>query len=136
LEYCLDQYCDHNVFGQIKLNKIHPNRASMLATELQIKVTLRRLPNVTTFQHVDDCRFNFFTKSLWDGLYDGCQGYTLIFLPHYFDFVRMKNFLKNRNAQVAMISEYTPNKDCMRNRQLFENGEKPILIVTERALVF
>lgn len=79
-------------------------------------LTLRRLPNVESFEHVDDSRFSFFTKKIWDKLYEGNQGYTVLFVPSYFDFVRLRTFFKNKNAQVAMISEYSENKDCQRTR--------------------
>lgn len=35
-----------------------------------------------------------------------------------------------------MISEYSEKGDGQRSRHLYETGEKPILMVTERALVF
>lgn len=43
---------------------------------------------------------------------------------------------RNKNAQVAMISEYSEMKDCQRNRHLYETAEKPLLMITERALIF
>lgn len=35
-----------------------------------------------------------------------------------------------------MISEYSEKSDCQRNRHRYETGEKPILMITERAIVF
>lgn len=35
-----------------------------------------------------------------------------------------------------MISEYSEKKDCQRNRHFYETCEKPVLMITERALVF
>jgi hypothetical protein len=57
-------------------------------------------------------------------------------VPSYFDFVRLRTFFKNRNAQVALISEYSEKKDCQRHRHYYESKEKPILMVTERAIIF
>jgi len=37
---------------------------------------------------------------------------------------------------VAYISEYSEKKDCQRNRQYYETKEKPVLMITERALIF
>lgn len=99
-------------------------------------MTLRRLPNVESFEHIDDARFSFFTKKIWDQLYEGNQGYTVLFVQSYFDFVRLRTFFKNKNAQVAFISEYSEKKDCQRSRHQYETGERPILMVTERAIVF
>lgn len=35
-----------------------------------------------------------------------------------------------------MISEYSEKKDCQRNRHFFETKERPVLMITERALIF
>lgn len=60
----------------------------------------------------------------------------MLFVPSYLDFVRLRTFFKNKNAQIAYISEYSEKKDCQRNRQFFETKEKPILMITERAIIF
>jgi U3 small nucleolar RNA-associated protein 25 len=105
-----------------------------------LQLTLRRLPQVASIDLVDDCRFNLFSKQLWKGIYDEVSeeqsGYTVLLVPQYFDFVKIKTFLKRRNAQVAMISEYTDKKEAQRLRSLYEQKEVPVLMITERALVF
>lgn len=35
-----------------------------------------------------------------------------------------------------MISEYSEKKDCQRNRSMYELKEMPVLMITERAIVF
>ena len=35
-----------------------------------------------------------------------------------------------------MISEYTDKKECQRQRTMYEMKDKPVLMITERALVF
>lgn len=57
-------------------------------------------------------------------------------VPSYFDFVRLKAYFKGKNAQVAMISEYTDKKECQRQRTMYEMKDMPVLMITERALVF
>ena len=101
-----------------------------------MKVTLRRLPNVSSFEHADTTRFSYFTKKIWDEIYDGCQGYTIVFVPNYFDFIKLRTFIKNKNAQVSFISEYSEKKSCQRSRHLYEQAIKPILVITERAIIF
>jgi U3 small nucleolar RNA-associated protein 25 len=77
-----------------------------------LKITLRKLPNVETIEHADDARFSFFTKQIWEKLYEDNPGYTVLFVPSYLDFVRLRTFLKNKNAQISYISEYSEKKDA------------------------
>ena len=77
-----------------------------------MKITLRRLPAVSSFEHADTTRFSFFTNKIWDAIYQGCDGYTILFVPNYFDFVKIRTYLKNKNAQVSFISEYSEKKSC------------------------
>lgn len=98
LDFIYDQYCSQNVFGSITLPKVHENRAKAIARKQGIKVTLRRLPNVSSFEHADTTRFSYFTKKIWDDIYDGCTGYTIVFVPNYFDFIKLRTFIKNKNA--------------------------------------
>ena len=65
-------------------------------------MTLKRIPNIKSIEQVDDARFNLFTKLLWKGIYEDVSteqaGYTILLVPSYFDFVRLKTFLKRKNA--------------------------------------
>ena len=99
-------------------------------------VTLKRIPPVASFEHADEARYQLFIKTLWQGIYQACTGYTVLLVPSYFDFVRLKSYFKGKNAQVAMISEYTDKKECQRQRTLYEMRDMPVLMITERALVF
>lgn len=69
-----------------------------MCEQYKTKMTLRRLPHVDSFEHLDDARFSFFTKKIWDKLYENNQGYTILFVPSYFDFVRLRTYFKNKNA--------------------------------------
>ena len=79
-------------------------------------MTLKRLKPMKSIEEVDDIRFNLFTKTLWKGIYEDVSsdqaGYTVLLVPSYFDYIRLKSFLKRKNAQVAMISEYTEKKQA------------------------
>jgi len=70
----------------------------MVAQDHKIKMTLRRLPNVNSFEHADQARYTFFTKKIWKSLYEENTGYTILFIPHYFDFVKLRTHMKGENA--------------------------------------
>ena len=95
-----------------------------MAKSLNLQLTLKRLPPVAGIEHVDDARFNLFTKQLWKGIYEDVateqSGYTVLLVPQYFDYVKLKGFFRRKNAQVAVISEYTEKREAQRLRSLYE----------------
>lgn len=85
--------------------------------DYNVKVTIRRVPYVSKYEHACEARFKFFTKKIWDGIYDNNPGYTILFVPNYFDYVQLRTFIKGRNAQVSFISEYSSKQQSQRARQ-------------------
>ncbi|KAG0446993.1 hypothetical protein HPP92_028565 [Vanilla planifolia] len=61
------------------------------------------------------------------------QGGTMIFTSSYFEFVRIRNFLKSQNASFCLLSEYTKQSDVSRSRLWFFEGRRKIMLYTERA---
>lgn len=49
INYNLDQYCNSNVNGVLKIQNIHENKAKQMADLYGLKMTLRRLPHITNF---------------------------------------------------------------------------------------
>ena len=71
-----------------------------------MKPTLKRL-NVKKIEDADNVRFDYFTKKLWPKFNESLQNHNVIFCQSYFDFVRVRTFLKSVNAAASFISEYT-----------------------------
>ena len=94
----LDSHCSYNVYGRVTLPRLQPNRALKLAEQLSLMVTLKRIPPVASFEHADEARYQLFIKTLWQGIYQACTGYTVLLVPSYFDFVRLKSYFKGKNA--------------------------------------
>ena len=61
-----------------------------------------------------------------------CAG-QLIFVASYYDYVRLRNFLKEQEVQVAALSEYAPPKEAARARSLFLDGRLHVALLTERS---
>lgn len=57
----------------------------------------------------------------------------LIFARSYFDFVRLRNFLKEEGASFVGLCEYTKHSDVSRGRSNFFHGRRRIMLYTERA---
>ena len=57
----------------------------------------------------------------------------LIFVASYYDYVRLRNFLKEQEVQVAALSEYAAPKEAARARSLFLDGRSHVALLTERS---
>jgi U3 small nucleolar RNA-associated protein 25 len=81
-----------------------------------------------------DARFEYFRKSLWPRVREAAHGGgQLIYVPSYFDYVRVRNFLRAENASFLGLCEYTDRGDMARARSYFADGRRRVLLYTERA---
>ena len=74
--------------------------------------------------------------SIVRGLSAGPDGQTLLLVPSYFDFVRVRALLEEEDLPFAAISEYTEPKDVNRARTTLQQSKLPLLLYTERAHFF
>ncbi|PHU11795.1 hypothetical protein BC332_18725 [Capsicum chinense] len=57
----------------------------------------------------------------------------MLFSSSYFEFIRVRNFLKSQEASYCLLGEYTEQSDISRARVWFFDGKKKIMLYTERA---
>ena len=81
----------------------------------------------------DDARFKHFVKFALPRLRENPRAGSVVFVPSYFDFVKVRNLLTECEVSFAVASEYTPPRDAARARTIFADGRKRVLLVTERA---
>ena len=86
-----------------------------------------------SISRLDELRFEHFTQHTLPALRETPRPGSLVFVPSYFDFVRVRNALTAHEVSFAVASEYTPPRDAARARTLFADGRKRVLLVTERA---
>mmetsp|Transcript_15857 Transcript_15857/g.25109 ORF Transcript_15857/g.25109 Transcript_15857/m.25109 type:complete len:234 (+) Transcript_15857:93-794(+) len=81
-----------------------------------------------------DKRFEYFTQDILPRITNrfGEEGRCLIMIPSYFDFVKIRNYLKKNRHSFANCCEYTQVREQSRARQLFYHGEVQYLLTTER----
>jgi U3 small nucleolar RNA-associated protein 25 len=61
---------------------------------------------------------------------------TILFVPRYFDFVRVRQVLVEEDVPFAAVSEYTTNSQIGKARTSLQKAEVPLLLYTERAHFF
>jgi U3 small nucleolar RNA-associated protein 25 len=83
-----------------------------------------------------DIRFNYFTTHILRRLMSTEQSGTLVFLPTYHSYLRVRNHLDTLGEPFGHISEYTPPQDLSRARSFFQSGKFPLILLTERAYFF
>jgi len=75
-----------------------------------------------------DYRFNYFVKTMLPK----CTNGTLVFIPSYFDFIRLRNYLKREEESFVQLHEYASEAKIARARDLFFHGKKKLMLLTER----
>ena len=125
-----------NWAGKIKVNAPFPGAIQELG--LKIKQTFSRLES-PSFATDPDARFTYFTTAIVPGLARRSKDTagTLIFIPSYLDFVRVRNYFSTSPATSGLsfgsISEYTEVRDVARARSHFFSSRHNVLLYTERA---
>lgn len=79
-----------------------------------------------------DARFKFFTETVLPNIEKSKLTHVLVFIPSYFDFVRVRNHLREQESDFAQICEYTERPNVSRARSAFFHGTRPVLLYTER----
>ncbi|XP_034283611.1 U3 small nucleolar RNA-associated protein 25 homolog [Pantherophis guttatus] len=119
-----------NYRGQVAV-RIVPLTGSISHVVVQLPHVFRKLEADSSVS-VIDARFNFFIDKVLPEYRDAIMTHTLIYVPSYFDYVRLRNYFKKEELNFAHICEYSSKSGICRARHLFLSGEKQFLIITER----
>ncbi|KAJ3290825.1 hypothetical protein HK104_006505 [Borealophlyctis nickersoniae] len=120
-----------NVGGKVKIKRRF--KGSIADVMIQLPQVFHRIP-CTNPATAADARFTFFIEKMLPTLRTSAlqQKHTLIFIPSYLDFVRVRNYLKEHNYVFGQMCEYTPGPDISRARLAFFKSELGYLVYTER----
>uniref|UniRef100_A0ACD5U5U9 Uncharacterized protein n=2 Tax=Avena sativa TaxID=4498 RepID=A0ACD5U5U9_AVESA len=84
----------------------------------------------------DDARFDYFCTRVYPKIQASDEGGVLLFVSSYYEYIRMSNFLKSQDASFCRIGEATSQPDISRARLWFFEGQKKILLYSERSHFF
>ncbi|OZC08473.1 hypothetical protein X798_04534 [Onchocerca flexuosa] len=117
-------YCK-NFAGFVKL--LTSSQGLLNNIEIPYCQELQRI-DVDVAENQSDIRFKFFKEKILPK----CELGTVIFIPSYFDFVRIRNYLKNENESFVQLHEYAKEGKVAKARELFYKKEKKFMLITER----
>ncbi|NXE47552.1 DIEXF factor, partial [Casuarius casuarius] len=119
-----------NYMGQVAVRNI-AQIGSISHVVVQLPHVFRRLEaeNLTS---VIDTRFQFFIDKVLPEYRDAIMSHTLIYVPSYFDYVRLRNYFKKEELNFVHICEYAKKAGICRARRFFLKGERQFLLLTER----
>ncbi|NP_001090572.1 UTP25, small subunit processor component S homeolog [Xenopus laevis] len=119
-----------NYCGQVAVRNM-PITGSISHVVVQLPHVFQRL-EADGLLSVIDARFEFFTSKILPQYRDAIMSHTLIYIPSYFDYVRLRNYFKKEELNFTHVCEYTNKPGISRARQFFLKGERQFLLVTER----
>lgn len=119
-----------NYQGKVKL--VCEYKGVLPKVLLQVRQIYERF-DVDSIVDADDARFEYFVKKVFPKIKDSVQGGVMLFISSYFEFVRIRNFLKSQEASFCLLGEYTEQSDISRARVWFFEGRRKIMLYTERA---
>ncbi|KAG8443706.1 hypothetical protein GDO86_009034, partial [Hymenochirus boettgeri] len=119
-----------NYSGQVAIRNV-PITGSISHVVVQLPHVFQRL-EADNLLSIIDRRFQFFTDKILPQYRDAIMSHTLIYIPSYFDYVRLRNYFKKEELNFTHICEYTDKPGISRARQFFLKGERQFLLMTER----
>ncbi|KAK1420515.1 hypothetical protein QVD17_22178 [Tagetes erecta] len=119
-----------NYKGRVKL--LHEHKGVLPKVLLQVRQIYERI-DIESIVDADDARLDYFKKKVFPKIKDSVQGGIMLFISSYFEFVRVRNFLKSQDASMCLLGDYTKASDISRSRVSFFHGIKKIMLYTERA---
>lgn len=126
----------HNWAGKVRLQPEYAGVLQQLG--VKAKQTFSRFQS-SAVDMDPDSRFDYFVSAIIPSLVKRSKDATgtLIFIPSYLDFVRIRNYFATSttvdDVTFGVISEYTELREASRARSHFLTGRHRVLLYTERA---
>uniref|UniRef100_A0A182QNH6 U3 small nucleolar RNA-associated protein 25 homolog n=1 Tax=Anopheles farauti TaxID=69004 RepID=A0A182QNH6_9DIPT len=83
-----------------------------------------------------NARFTHFVNVVLPQARSVAMSRCLIYIPSYFDYVRLRNYFKQEEMSFTQICEYTTDAKMARARDMFFHGSKHFMLYSERAHFF
>ena len=116
--------------GSVRFRPIYPS----LLRQIPQRRTLLRFERHACdgVEQIADARFAYFKASSLEKLRTSSTSGILLFVPHFFDFLRVCEALSTEGIRHAALSEYTGALKAQKLRREFRDGGVRVLVTTER----
>lgn len=120
----------YNYAGKVKvINSISSGSICQIA--LQIPQVFHKFETLS-HSHALEYRMEFFITKILPQYKDRIMNHTLIFIPSYFDFVKLRNYFKKEEYSFVQICEYSKDAKIARARDMFFHSDAHFLLYSER----
>lgn len=124
----------HNYQGKVRvINQIKTGDITNVIAP--VEQAFQRI-NCSNIEMVFENRFQYFIKNILPEFNKSGSSHCLLYVPSYFDYVRLRNYFKQEMVNFVQISEYTKKEKLARARDIFFHSGVPILLYSERAHFF
>ncbi|GMH45274.1 hypothetical protein BSKO_13231 [Bryopsis sp. KO-2023] len=121
--------------GKVRLKKKYRGVVGGGATMKIAKQIFERHGAKDLVDSADD-RLEFFREKIIPKLRSSMGKGVLIFIPHYFDYVRLRTLLQTEEVDFCWVTEYSEEKHSRKCRAEFVRGEIRVMLFTERAFFY
>ncbi|XP_037716918.1 digestive organ expansion factor homolog [Drosophila subpulchrella] len=100
-----------------------------------IEQVFRRI-SCSNVESTFDDRFQYFVKHIMPQFSKPGFSHCMLYVPSYFDYVRIRNHFKTEMVSFVQINEYTKKEKISRARDIFFHSGASVLLYSERAHFF
>lgn len=123
-----------NYAGKVKVTA--PSAGVISKVILQVPQVFHRI-SCKSPADMDDAKFLYFKEKLLPELRDSLQSkHNCIFFSSYFEYIRVRNYLRELEVDFANICEYSSNSSVTRARTAFFHNHQDLMLMTERFFFF
>ncbi|KAF6022834.1 hypothetical protein EB796_018868 [Bugula neritina] len=123
-----------NKSGEVKLEPA-TSTGSICHIVSQMPLLFQRFPSSSPGTLPDD-RFSYFIKEVLPRYTGKEKAGTLIYVPAYYDYVRLRNYFHKEKLETSLVCEYSSEKAVKRAKKKFFTKETHFMLYTERIHFF
>ncbi|KAK0082100.1 hypothetical protein PV325_011059 [Microctonus aethiopoides] len=120
----------HNYAGKVRISNIISS-GSVCQVAVQLPQLFQKF-NASSHKDAIELRFEYFITKILPQYRDTIMNHTLIFIPSYYDYVKLRNYFKKEEINFVQICEYSKYAKVARARDMFFHSDAHFLLYSER----